>query len=872
MTKHFHRLTPAALAWRNLYVRPGRTLLTLLGIALGVAAVLATGITNRAVAYTLDGLFERTLGGAELQVIPLGNETTVDETVLDAVRRVPGVHLAVPSVRTTTVLPGTLGEGQSVQNASGQIEMGKSVAVQGIDPELEPEMKVYTLAGGRFPALGQYEALVPQAFAAQNDLALGGHVLLFGPTGTQSLEITGLLADEGAAMLNGGNVVFVPIDVVQEIFALEKGYSEISLQAQPGIGDDPRALAELKAALEHRLGQAGRVIYPSARSDLVPRMAGTYQFTLAFFSIVALFMGAFLIYNTFATTVLERTQEIGMLRAIGMQRRQVMGQVLMEAGFLALLGCLLGVGLGVFLARGLMALMRGFFQVEAPALAFTLADLVKSTSVGLLGTLLATLLPARQAARTAPVEALAVRGRSTQKVRPGVWRGGFALLGAGCLFLVQPASGATQWLLVMRMAAFVVFLLGAVLTVPLAVTLLEPLTRRLSAWLYGGMGALGARNLQRSVIRTMVTVASLAISLIMIIEVDSLVFVLKQDVSQWLDNALGADLLVRAAYPMRPSFAQMLESIPGVQATSPSRIIQVQVADASLDGTGQQDTTLSFIAIDPQQFRQVGGKEFITGQGDPEVAWALLSQGRALFVSSVVAEEYGLQQGGRLALLTHRGQQEFLVAGVTTEFDQDGLVVTGTYADLRRLFGESGVDLFTIKVSPGYDVEAVAQVIAGRFEKREGIQVLATRTFKDGVMAFYNRLTSLFNVLGLLGVIIGTVGLLNTMTMNILERRRELGMLRSLGSLRRQVLCMVLAEALIIGVVSAFYGILFGYVLSRVLLTVANLISGYDLQYAFNARPYILSLVIALGVSQVATLAPARRAARVNIIQALKHE
>ena len=172
---------------------------------------------------------------------------------------------------------------------------------------------------------------------------------------------------------------------------LDPGYSEISIQAQPGIGDDPQALAELKAALEARLRGAARVSYPAARADQIPRMASTYQLALSFFSMLALFMGAFLIYNTFATTVLERTQEIGMLRALGMQRRQVMGQVLLEAGLLSLLGCLLGLGAGVFLARGLMALMRGFFQVEAPtpgALRWSTSS--RAPSVGLLGTLLAT--------------------------------------------------------------------------------------------------------------------------------------------------------------------------------------------------------------------------------------------------------------------------------------------------------------------------------------------------------------------------------------------------------------------------------------------------------------------------------------------------
>ncbi len=865
-------LSLATLAWRTLRTRPGRTLLTLLGIALGVAAVLATDITNRNASSTLDALFKRTLGSAELQVVPSGNTSSVGEAALEIIRNTPGVELAVPVLRADTVLPGTLDEGELSYSAAGKVEMGLSVEANGIDPAIEPRMRVYTLVEGRFPALGEYEALVPQPFAEENGLGLGGDLLLYGPAGTESLEITGLLAAEGAATLNSGNVVFLPIDVLRDILDMGAGYSEISVEAEPGTGGDPGALAELKALLESRLGRDVRVTYPSARSDQVPRMASAYQMALSFFSIVALFMGGFLIYNTFATTVLERTQEIGLLRSVGMQRRQVLGQVLMEAALLSLAGCILGVGLGVFLARGLMALMRGFFEVEGSALSFSLVDLMKSTAVGLVGTTFATLLPANQAARISPLEALAARGQASRKIRPRVWMAGFALLATGWLFLVRPATGPTQLLVALRMAAFVAFLMGTILTVPLAATVLEPATGWLATRLYGAMGTLGTRNVRRSVIRTAVTVASLAISLIMIVDVGSLVFVMKRDVGQWLENALGADLLVQTPYPMHRSFAQKLAGIPGVQAASASRVIEVQVAAASLDPAKQQEDTLFLVAIDPEEYRRVGGKEFISGQGDPEAAWAALGQGNALFVSSVVAEEYGLTQGGRLSLLTHRGQQDYAVVALVTEFDQNGLVVTGTYADLKRLFGESGADLFAVKVAQGHDAEEVGRAIRDRFEEREGIQVQSTQTFKAGVMAFYDRLTSLFNVLGLVGVVIGTIGLLNTMVMNVLERRRELGMLRAVGSERRQVVRMVLAEALVIGVLSALYGLCFGYILSHVLVTVANMISGYDLEYAFTARPYIVSLLIALGVSQAAALFPARRSARVSITQAMRHE
>ena len=925
MNRNRH-LTLASLAWRNLHTRPGRTLLTLLGIAMGVAAILATDITNRNVAATLDGLFARALGSAELEITPLANEDTIDEAVLGVVQRFPGVQLTVPTVRTITVLPGMLDKGQPVQNANGQVALGKSVEIDGIDLALEPKIRNYMIITGRFPEAGKYEALIPQLFAEQNDLRVGDELLLFGSSATEGREttsllpaeaiglqngfaesttlaslvpqaftswdrliqesdeqqptildtrkitITGILADEGAAVTNAGEVIFIPLDVAQEIFSLEQSYSEISVQVQAGMGDDPQSLAGLKAALERQLEGVALVTYPSGRADLVPRMASSYQVALTFFSIIALFMGAFLIYNTFATSVLERTQEIGMLRAIGLQRRQVMRLVLMEAGFLSLLGCLLGLVVGVFLARGLMFMMRGFFQVEGSALAFSLVDILKSVSTGLVVTLLATLLPARQAARIWPVEALTVRGRSNHNLHPAVWIGGLAFLGSGWLFLHQPTNGPAQILTVVRMAAFAIFLFGAILTVPLAVTALDPFTRQLTTHLYGSMGGLGARNARRAVGRTMVTVASLVIALIMIILVDSMVFIIKGDVSTWLDNALGADVLVLAPYPMRETFTQKLESIPGVQAASPSRAIEVTLARSSGLITGQQDKTLTYVAIDPQQFRQVGEKEFVAGQGDPEAAWASFSQGNVLFISSVVADQYDLAQGSRLALSTRRGQQEFIVAGITTEFEHDGLVVTGTYSDLKRLFGESGADMFTVKVASGYNADEVAQAITQRYEAREGIQVQTTETFKAGVMENYNRVSSLFNVLVLVGVIIGTMGLVNTMTMNILERRRELGMLRALGSTRGQLVRVVLAEALTIGLVSAIYGILFGLILSRAMIPVTNLITGYDLQYTFNMRPYLVSLVIALGVSQFATLAPSRRAARVNIIEALKHE
>jgi len=865
-------LSLTTLAWRNLFTRPRRTLLTIIGIALGVAAVLSTSITNRNVSKTIENLFIRTVGAADLKIFPIGEETLMDDFILEVVQRNQDISLAVPIIRTITVLPGSIPEGESVHNASGFVEMGKSIQIEGIDPLLDPEMRVYILHEGKLPQLGKYEIAISQTFAENQELSIGETISLFGASETQKFTITGILANEGAAMTNSGNAIFAPIDIVGSFFNENEGYSEISIRAQSKISEDPQRLASLKTSLESCLKNYARVNYPAAKAEQVPRMANTYQFTLAFFSVLAFFMGSFLIYNTFNATVYERTLEIGILRALGMERRQIIAQILMEAGFLSILGCLLGFITGILLAQGLMALMRGFFQVESSLFSFTFLDLVKSASIGLLGTFFSTLFPAKKAANIPPVEALTIRATADQKLNPLVWKVGFGLFVIGGTSLFLPLSGSTEFLLALRLTFLILFLLGVVLSVPLAIKLLFPFIKKIGIIFYGVVGGLGARNLKRSTIRTMVTVASLSISLIMIIQVNALVFIIKEDITQWLDNALGADIILRAPSPIRQDFTLSLEKIDGVEAATASRTIEVQVGQDSMTPARQQVETLFFNAIDPKNYRNVGDKEFVSGQGNPEVIWKNFEQGGTVFISSVIADEFDLKAGDFFSLVTNQGQKPFRVAGITTEFNQSGLVLTGSFTDLRRYFGEYEADLFILKITPGYDIDHIAKAIGDYYGDRKGIQVTTTHAFKIGVLAFYDSLTNLFNVLSWVGLIIGIIGLLNTMSMNILERKRELGMLRALGSLQKQIIRLVLAEALMIGLISAIYGIVFGYILSHVLVAAANLISGYDLQYTFSAQPFLLSLLIGIAVSQFATLVPARRASQINIIEALKYE
>jgi putative ABC transport system permease protein len=832
--------------------------------------VLAIEITNVSTLESLQQIFDRAVGKADLLVVPSVDEERLEVELLSRVVRTAGVKTAAPSIWAQTLFEDDTPATQAFWGSEG-VQIGRPLEIRGVSPELDREVRTYIFLSGRFPNPGQYECVIPVQLAEEKELELGDDLRFVTPAGLEELEIVGILEDEGAGLINDGVVAFTSFEVVQELFDLGESLNEIAIQAVAGIGSDPQALTDLRASLADRLSGEARAIFPAARGELVPRMLDSYQIGLMFFSIIAIFVGAFLIYNTFSMTVVERTREIGMLRAIGMDRRQVLGLVLTEAGILSVLGALLGVVVGVLLARGLIILLGGFIAVNQNQISVTAGSLIASVGIGFLVTFLAALIPAAQAANISPLEALRTHNRIGLRIRPIVWISGLLLLFIGWAALYR-LDWRPEMLISAGGSSLMLFLLGGVLTIPLLIDLLERSARLLAVSLYGNEGRLGSANIRRSVNRTMLTVACLMIALVMIIGIGSLSHSFKEDVRVWVNNALGGDLFVTAPDPLKESFATQLLDTPGVQVVSPTRFFSVRIARTpSPENEGEIDSVL-FTAIDPALFRQIGDMEFLPGQGDAEENWRRLAEGRALFVSSVVADDLGLKQGDTLPLHTRRGEIAFNVAAITTDFTSQGHVVTGTYEDLTRWFGESGVDRFIIAIQPDQAAETVANEIENRYDDRYNISVQTIESLKSSVLSFVGQAFVMFDVLSLIGLIIGALGVINTMTMNVLERTRELGSLRALGMTRGQVIRMVLAEALTLSALGGIYGVLFGYIISKIFVDTLVTLTGYEVLYLFTPGPFLLGLLVIFAVSQVAAFGPARRAARINIVEALKHE
>lgn len=859
------------LARRNLRAHRGRTLLTLLGIVLGVAVVLATQITNQSTLDSIYEVFDRATGQANLLIVP-ANKTRqpLDQDLLEKAAHTEGVDLATPALHAQTLLAREASTWQIAFNMTG-IAAGNFFELDGVDLELDPGMRVYILETGRMPRPGKYEVIIPARYASEKNLRTGDKLELLTKSEPARLEIVGLLASEGVAMINDGAVGFTSLDVVQDLFDRSGELDEISLKISHAIADNPSVLATYKQQLANHLGKGVRVVYPAARGQLVGQMLATYQMGLTFFSIIAIFVGAFLIYNAFSMTVVERTREIGMLRAVGMSRRQVVQMVLAEASLLSLVGSALGLGVGYWLAQALVRMMGNLTPNSGNVSHVPIPVILQSLAVGVGVTLLAALIPAMQAAHISPLEALRVRGRGPGRVNPIFWIAGLIMLFTGWLITYR-ITWPVGVIYYVGYTSLVLYFLGATLTVSLAVQFLEGFTRPLTRLIYGNEGAIGSANMQRALGRTTLTVASLMVALTMIIAIQSLAFSFKTDMRNWIDNALGGDLYVRAPLPMRESFVKQLASVPGVTAITPVRVIDVQVAAGSLAADPEANDQFYFQAIDPLTYRQVGDMEFSANQGDSAQNWARLSQGQALFVSSTVADRYNLRQGDTVSLLTRRGEKPFYIAAEVVDFTGQSQMFYGTYEDLHNLFNARGVDRFTIAVDRAHAVDSVMQEIKERFQKSYNISIQTTEAFRNSILDLMNQSFRLFDVLGLIGVIIGGLGVINTLTMNVIERQREIGGLRSLGMTRRQVLRMVLAEALGLGLMGGFYGVLVGTMIANVTIIGTNMMIGYDLVYRFTSSPYLISILIALGAVQLAAISPARRAAGVNIVEAIKHE
>jgi len=495
---------------------------------------------------------------------------------------------------------------------------------------------------------------------------------------------------------------------------------------------------------------------------------------------------------------------------------------------------------------------------------------VSAAVSGVLVTLFASFVPAWGVTRITPMEALRTRSQKREGflLRHG-WKLGLALLVvfiANEVWHLLPGTG--EFSLILAFAS-------VTLLVPVAISLLERVIRYGMSAIYGMPGKLGSLNIQRNKSRATLTVSVIVVGAAMTIGMGGMQVNFETELDSWINSAVGGDFWISRSVgtAMRPEVGQRIAGIPGIAALTPERWMYVTITGATTkDGFRARRELMLFRVIDPATRLDVSAVRFSQDDDKADELWNDFVAGDAVFVAGYVQQALGLARGDTLRIRTARGEQDLRVAGIVTDILQGGRSITGSWGDMRKYFGQSNASFYIARLAPGANSRAVEQTLKDDLAKSRHLTIQSGDEWRAEMRKMSLQFFALFNAIVAVAVVVGALGVVNTMTMSVLERTQEIGMLRSIGMTRTQVTWMVLAEAAAMGVIAALFGVGAGLALSVVMVTGMKQGTGWTISWAFPTQPMLISIVIALVVSQVAAIYPTVRATRTVIVDTIKAE
>ncbi|HZA89382.1 MAG TPA: FtsX-like permease family protein [Solirubrobacterales bacterium] len=851
-----------SLAFRQVRARKLRALLTAAGIVLGVGMIVGVLVLAATIQRTFTDLFDSVYGKTDL-VVSGTDQTSLPHSTLGTVRATREV--ADAEGRISTVFGVVDRFGRAAQDASSQVN------VAGEDPEATNLTDAETVAGRR-PRRGG-EIMLQESWAEAQELDVGERVRLATPSGLARLRVVGLFQFATGLDFGGQGFGTLALGEARELMEKRRAFDEVNVVVDGG--ED--TIARVQDRLRDELGKGVRVLTPSAKSDEVEAQLQAFNAILYFFAAMALFVGGFLIFNSFNMTVFQRMREIGMLRTLGATRGMVTRSVLTEAALLGLVGVALGVGLGMLLALGLIWLMREVLEFPVGELRFTWLAPAAAVVTGLGTALLGALYPARRAGRTSPIRAvLGGEGlRSRPRPRRAALGAGLIVAGLAGAFWLGAADETTPIVAAAGMAGTVAIFFGIALVAPFAVVpmvgVLSWPVRRLAPV----EGRIAADSARSDPSRTAATATGLMIGLALVVAVNSLGSSFLSSISEEFDRSFARDLTVQPTgfspgegpqQTIAGDLRDRLARIPEADVVARERILFVP----DLPGPkGKTETDGLLLAFQPEQYEQVDTTDIEGAPRDQvferlERGWVTVGEGHA--------DEQGLEVGDRIELDGPSGSRSARVAGIVETVIFGGQTVGMSLETLRAVYGVTADSELALKASSD-EARPVLEREVERIVERDhpNLSVLSNEELKSDVEDQVNEQFGIFYAIVGVAVFVSLFGIVNTLSMSVIERTREIGVLRALGSTRWQVRRQIGDESLVIGLIGALLGIAVGAVLGWALLEgLSSGIPGVEYRPPLTTMAWVAVAGIVLGL--IASIVPARRAARLDVIRALSYE
>ena len=852
MTPLFRYTTVRHLARAKL-----RTTLTMVGIALGVALYVAIRLCNESVSASFRDTMSALSGAATLEVI--GGQDGIDESVYATVADTPGVVAAAPVIQRTVALE----EDPTV-----------SLTIVGVDPFSEAAFRTSELDGepNGLPEpflLDPTAVLLTRSFAQTHGLAVGETLRVIDEDRVVSLTVAGLLAPGRLARAWGGSIALM------DIAAAQWTLGRLGTLDRIDILTDPAAVDVVRAALQDRLSASVTLQRPERRLAHAERVVRSFQVNLTALSGIALLVGLFLIYNTMTYALLRRRAEIGLLRAIGVTRRRLLALLTAESLAFGAAGGLVGVPLGALLARAALGTVsrtvEALYQgAPAQTIALTPALAAEGVALGCVVAVIAAMIPIWEALHTVPREVLHagwVERRRQFRAGP------LAVAGLGWFALAAWAAqaGPVDGIPLFGYAAALFVVLGGACLAPLAglalARVVDPLALRLrwvEARIAGG-------TLASTPGRTAVAAGALMTALAMMVSVIVMVGSFRRTVERWIADTISADVFVtpaaRAAVGPSVHFSDgsivtALQAVPGVAAVDPYRQIPVHYDDGRPILVSARD-----LALVAQR------STVLFERGDPREILRQLASGASVAVSEILARTHGLRAGGTITLPTPTGPATFPIVGVFFDYATDGGRVLMDRSLFVSHWNDSGVNAAAVYLDADGDIEAIQAAMTRALAPLHRVTMTTNRDLKREVLEVFDQTFAITRALNLVALAVAMLGVSNTVLAIVLERRREIGVLRALGTTRRQIGRIVACEAALIGLVGTALGAATGFGVSLILIRVVNIQSfGWTIGFWWEPTEVLAAAGLTFAAALAAGWLPARYAARSPLVEVLTDE
>ncbi len=844
-----------SLAWRNISSRPLRAGLNAIGIVLGVGLVFAVTALSTNLVNTFDSLFDSVYGETDIIVATTNAAGVLPDDTLEKVQATSGVEDAVGTIGSVLTL---------VENGKTSTKQSDRIFGAGVDPNAS-NFTGAKIVQGRDIAGGD-EIVLDKTFTDKHLLSVGDTVELAAPAGLVKLRLVGIERYKNDFSFGGQGLAAIPLDTARKAFDQPKGFNEVDVK----VAGDAGEILDVKRDLVKQLGDGVDVSTPKDLGDEIGNALKGFNVVLGFFAGIAVFVGGFLILNSFAMTIAQRIREIGMLRTMGAGRRQVTRSILTESLFLGVIGSVLGILLGLLLTRLLIAMVESFGipfnEVIYPGVAFVLA-----VAIGLLATVVAAWQPARRAGRASPMEAVseepaADRPKLGRRAAAGV---PLMLIGLGGAFLMVTSTDSSTPVLVAGIGGVFALFTGAILVAPAFIPWLAramaPMVR------IGGRieGRVAVDNVIANTRRSAATASILMVGIAMVATFGSVASSSLATVKKQIDAAFKSDFSVQAIGSAQgggpqptisPAVAKKIANIDGVAVVSPERTLWLT------SGYKGKDTFVT--AVDPATRSAVQTPEFVGATTD-EAFTGLAAGGVTINQNYAAANDIEVEDTIELSGLA--GRKQVTVVALDPTQVQATVGLTMSLATARDVYGLNQDTAIGITLAKGAGIERTRSEIESQLRQYPQLEVKSTAELKDDIERQQSQGLSFFYALMFVAILIGLFGVMNTMFISVIERTREVGVLRAIGARRRQVRKIVRRESIILTVSGTVMGLVVGIVL------------GYVFVYGFNrsidnsvyAPPVgiiVTSAILSVIFGVVAAGLPARRAARTNVVEAVSYE